>query len=112
MPSELPNLTKVKSHGNNVRDINIVHVISGDAQTNKQTDVENVKQSWGQPATHLAHGRLVKECTSYTLFSIIEGKRRKSEKFYGTELIAWHLIMTFVCSQLLLYEWQPYFWHR
>ena len=34
--------TQIKSHGNNVRDILISHVISGDAQSHKQTDKENV----------------------------------------------------------------------
>jgi len=37
--------TKVKSHGNNVHDVIVAHVISADAQTNKQTDVKNEKQS-------------------------------------------------------------------
>ena len=38
---------RVKSHGKNVRDVIIAHVICGDAQTNtptdKQTDMENIK---------------------------------------------------------------------
>jgi len=33
---------QVKSHGNNVRDVLISHVISGDAQSHKQTNKENV----------------------------------------------------------------------
>jgi len=36
----------------------IAHMISADAQTKTQTDVENVK--WDLAATHEAHGRLVK----------------------------------------------------
>jgi len=40
---------EVKSHWNNVCDVIIVHMISEDAQTNKQTnkqrDAENIKQS-------------------------------------------------------------------
>jgi len=47
--SSRPKLTKVKLHGNNVCDVIIAHVISGDApthkQTTKQTDMEIVKQS-------------------------------------------------------------------
>ena len=56
-------------HGNNVRDVFIAHVISDkwehkksqtNKQTHKQTDVENVKQSYGQLATCFAHSQLVK----------------------------------------------------
>ena len=36
---------KVKSHGSNVRNIIIAHMISGDTQTNQLTDAENLKQS-------------------------------------------------------------------
>jgi len=42
-PSKLPKSTKVQSHGNNVRDVIIVHMISGDAQTNRQTDKQTQK---------------------------------------------------------------------
>jgi len=38
-------LTKVKSHGNNVRDIIIAHVISGDTQTNWPTDQQTNRQT-------------------------------------------------------------------
>jgi len=38
-------LTKVRSHGNNVHDVIIAHVIRGDEQNNGQTDAENIKQS-------------------------------------------------------------------
>ena len=40
-PSELPNLTKVKSHGNNVRDVIIVP--GPNRPTDQQTDAENIK---------------------------------------------------------------------
>jgi len=43
-----------------VRDIFIVHAISADAQTHKQTDTENIKQSYDQPATCFTRGQLVK----------------------------------------------------
>jgi len=42
-PSKLPKSTKVQSHGNNVRDVIFVHMISWDTETNRQTDTENVK---------------------------------------------------------------------
>jgi len=38
-PSKLPKSTKVRSHGNNVRDVIIAHMISADTQI----DVENAK---------------------------------------------------------------------
>ena len=37
--------TQVKSHGNSVHDVIIAHKISGDTQSHKQTDMENVKHS-------------------------------------------------------------------
>ena len=53
---------RVKSHGKNVRDVIIAHVICGDAHTNtptdKQTDVENMKQS---SAVCFVLGQLVKQ---------------------------------------------------
>ena len=51
--SELPKSIKVKSHGNNVHGVFVVHVRSGDAQTNRQTDVETIKTSW-QHVKHVA----------------------------------------------------------
>jgi len=39
----LPKSTKVRSHGNNVRDVIIVHVISADAQIYIPTGTENAK---------------------------------------------------------------------
>jgi len=36
--SKLPKSTKVESYGNNVFDVIIMHVITGDAQTSRPTD--------------------------------------------------------------------------
>ena len=41
--SKLPKSTKVRSHGNNVRDVIIAHVISADAHTCIYTDAETTK---------------------------------------------------------------------
>jgi len=57
--SELPKSTKVKSHGNNVLDVIIVHMISGDAQINRPTDAENEKPC-AQPA-----GKRIRRAVAY-----------------------------------------------
>jgi len=49
--------TVVRSDDNNVLDVIIAHMMSGDAQTNRQTDAENVKD---QPAVCFMRSRLVK----------------------------------------------------
>ena len=61
---ELPKSTKVKSHGNNVRDIIIVHVISADTQTKIYTGRHRKhKVILGPAAVHKALGQLVKKVT-------------------------------------------------
>ena len=59
--SKLPKSTKVKSHGKNVCDVIIVHVISGDAQTNRQTNRCRTINSTLRTSqtTCFAHGQLV-----------------------------------------------------
>ena len=52
--------TKVKSRGKTVCDVFIVHMVNMDAQTNKQTGAEDIKQSYNQLGTHETHTQLVK----------------------------------------------------
>jgi len=48
-----PKSTKVKSHGNNVHDVFIAHVISGDAESHKHTDMEIQKPTGRELRTWL-----------------------------------------------------------
>ena len=58
---QLPKLAKVKSHDNNVRDITIALMISGDAQTNRPTNRHRKsRKSWDQLAMCFVCGQLVK----------------------------------------------------
>ena len=69
----MPNSTKVRLHGNNVRDVIIAHVISADAQIYIPTDAENPKD---QLAACEAHGQLVKKFSCQFELTICAKHRR------------------------------------